>query len=169
MTTFTLTLRLGRARLTRRLLAIGLPAVLALSACGSGNGEADSPAAAGLSAESEFSPGDRPAAALAAAQPEPAAQPTDHAARTTSGLYLRRAAAEQWDRELGGRVVWIEVGCCAGEAADLAILVAFGIQAAKDLHNDAPFLVTGGDLRLAAQVVNRLVGQGPDRVFLVLP
>lgn len=95
------------------------------------------------------------------------AMPLDHAARTRQGLYLRHAEAEALDRRLRGAVVWVDTGCCAGDGADLAMLTAFGMQAALDLDNDAPFLVTGDDQRLAALVVNRLTDAGLRRVYLV--
>lgn len=95
------------------------------------------------------------------------AMPLDHAARTRPGLYLRHAEAEALDRRLRGAVVWVDTGCCAGDGMELAMLTAFGMQAAMDLDNDAPFLVTGDDQRLAALLVNRLTDAGLRRVYLV--
>jgi len=115
---------------------------------------------------SDYGPGDRPGPLDAS---EPSALPADHAARTRPGLYLRRAAAERLDRELRGDVVWVDAGCCAGDGVELAIYVAFGVQAAKNLDDGVPFLVTGADQRLAAQLVNRLADNGIRRAYLVTP
>ena len=50
---------------------------------------------------------------------------------------------------------------------ELAVLIAFGLQAAHDLDKSAPVLVYGRDLRVAASIANWLNDQGYSRVWLV--
>ena len=69
---------------------------------------------------------------------------------------LRRLAALRVRVDTGG---W--------DAADLAVRIIWGEQAAADLPGSVPVFVTGPDLRLAATVVDRLHGSGFSRVFLV--
>jgi len=141
--------------------------------CGGGDaGWVDPPvpfvASAALAGESDYGPGDRPEAASLPTS-DSAAMPADHAARTRPGLYLRRADAERWEQRLRGDVVWVDAGCCAGDTAEMALLTAYGMQAAKNLGNDAPFFVTGSNQRLAATLVNRLAETGSRNAFLVTP
>jgi len=123
------------------------------------------PTALNFAEEPEQGPGDRANTPAS----DPAAMPADHAARTRPGLYLRRADAERWERRLRGDVVWLDAGCCAGDEAEMALLIAYGMQAAKNLGNDAPFFVSGSDQRLAATLVNRLAETGSPQAFLVTP
>ena len=95
---------------------------------------------------------------------EPRALPTDTGARTRKGRYASRAQA---DRESGADVIRLTVDCCTAEAADLAVLTAYGLQAAHDLPSTVLVLVDGANLRVAAAVVNRLDDGGLNRVFLV--
>lgn len=100
---------------------------------------------------------------------DPEATPADPAARTRLGLYLRHAFAETAELRLGGDVVWVPVECCTADKAELAMLTAYGMQAARNLGKEAPFFVTGPDLRLAAAVADRLELHGFKTVYLVTP
>ena len=100
---------------------------------------------------------------------EPSSVPLDHGAHTQRGLYAQREQALQLERRLRGDVIWVPVECCGTEGADLAIYIAYGMQAAHNLPASAPVFVSGDDLRLAASVVNRLADGGMSRVFLVTP
>lgn len=100
---------------------------------------------------------------------EPSNVPLDHGAHTQRGLYAQREQALQLERQLRGDVVWVPVECCGTEGADLAVYIAYGVQAAHNLPDSAPVFVSGADLRLAASVVNRLADGGMSRVFLVTP
>lgn len=100
---------------------------------------------------------------------EPSSVPLDHGAHTKRGLYAQREQALQLERQLRGDVVWVPVECCGTEGADLAVYIAYGVQAAHNLPASAPVFVSGADLRLAASVVNRLADGGMGRVFLVTP
>lgn len=147
-------------------LSIVLALVLALAACGGGTD--DSPAAP---VSRNQAAAVRPLLAddgsvLAAA---PDSVPMDHGAHTRSGLYAQREQALQLERQLRSDVVWVPVECCGTEGADLAVLIAYGMQAAHDLPASAPVFVSGADLRLAASVANRLADGGMSRVFLVTP
>lgn len=99
--------------------------------------------------------------------PDPAAVPADAGARTRQGRYATRAQGEALALALRGGVIHVDLGCCGEAAADLAVMTAYGLQAAHDLPDDAPVLVQGDDLRLAASVVDRLVAGGYRRVWLV--
>lgn len=100
---------------------------------------------------------------------DPGSAPLDHGAHTKTGLYAQREQALQLERQLRGDVVWVPVECCGADAADFAVYVAYGMQAAHNLPASAPIFVFGADLRLAARVVNRLADDGMSRVFLVTP
>ncbi len=97
---------------------------------------------------------------------DPQASPADAAAWTVAGLY---ASAEQVEMLGVARadLLHVEVSCCGIEAADLAVWTAYGLRAAYDLPTNAPILVSGRDLRLAASVVDRLGEGGMTRVWLV--
>lgn len=95
--------------------------------------------------------------------------PADYGARTRNGLYAQYEQALQLERQLRGDVVWVPVECCGTEGADIAVYIAYGVQAAHNLPASAPVFVSGADLRLAASVVNRLSDGGMSRVFLVTP
>lgn len=138
--------------------------VLALAACG-GGGEDMAAAFGGRTQAATVRPliGDD-GSVLAA---EPSSVPADHGARTRKGLYAQREQALQLERQLRGDVIWVPVECCGAEGADLAIQVAYGVQAAHDLSSSAPVFVSGADLRQAASVANRLADGGMSRVFLV--
>lgn len=49
------------------------------------------------------------------------------------------------------------------------MLTADGMQAARNPGNEAPFFVTGPDLRMAAAVADRLELHGFKTVYLVAP
>jgi len=95
------------------------------------------------------------------------AVPADHGARTRAGHYASPVQAEQLERALGLGALRIDIACCGHEAAELAVLIAFGLQAAHDLDKSAPVLVDAGAWRLAASTVNRLTDEGYSRIWLV--
>lgn len=97
----------------------------------------------------------------------PEAVPADPGARTRAGRYALLEQAKALDFERRGDVVWLDVACCGLDAADTYVGIAQGLRAAADVSSDAPVLVKGSDLRLAAFVANRLEEQGERRVFLV--
>ena len=140
--------------------------LLTLAACGGGTDDSAAASASRMQASAI-----RPLLAddgtvLAA---EPNSVPLDHGAQTHKGLYAEREQALQLERQLRGDVVWVPVECCGTEGADLAVYIAYGMQAAHNLPASAPVFVSGADLRLAASVVNRLADGGMSRVFLVTP
>lgn len=97
----------------------------------------------------------------------PEATPAEPGARTRSGRYALQAQAIALDFERRGDVVWVDAGCCGFDAADSAVGIVQGLRAAADVSPDAPVLVKGPDLRLAAFVADRLEEEGERRVFLV--
>lgn len=99
--------------------------------------------------------------------PVPEAVPADPAARTRSGYYALTAQATALDFERRGDVVWIDAACCGLDAADSVRGIVQGLRADAEVSSDAPVLVKGRDLRLAAFVANRLEEAGERRVFLV--
>jgi hypothetical protein len=139
------------------LIALAGAATLLLPGCGGGaplaEAEADVPAAK--------------TTARAAAAPERSAEPSDPGARTRQGRYLTREQAQAMARQLDDRLVPVQARCCGFETAELDVLIAFGMQAAANLPADAPFVVSGPDLRQAAAVANRLAELGAKQVWLV--
>lgn len=101
--------------------------------------------------------------------PPPAADavPADPGARTRSGHYAVRAQAQALEFERRGDVVWFDAACCGSDAIDSARGVVDGLRLAAWVSPDAPVLVTGDDLRLAAFMADRLEEEGERRVFLV--
>lgn len=138
--------------LTAMLALVGAAALL-LPGCGGGGGVAPTEAAA--------------APAPAAAPQAASAEPSDPGARTRQGHYLTTEQAQALARRLDDRVVTVQARCCGLEPAELDVLIAFGVQAAANLPNDAPFVVSGSDLRQAAAVANRLSELGARQVHLV--
>jgi hypothetical protein len=133
------------------LVALVAAAALLLPGCGGGS-----------PAETETAP--------VAAQHAPkaaSAEPNDRGARTRPGLYLTTEQAQALALQLHDRLVTVSASCCGPETADLDALVAFGMQAAFDLPNDTPFVVSGSDPRQAAALVNRLAELGAKQVYLV--
>lgn len=102
-------------------------------------------------------------------RPHPQLEPADAGARTRAGLYASETQAAQLEASLGSRAISTRVEASASmvDAADLAVLMVYGLQATHDLGGDAPVLVRGQDLRQAAAVANRLQANGFTRVFLV--
>lgn len=100
-----------------------------------------------------------PAAAIAV--------PGDAGARTRSGRYTSEVQADQLEQALSGAVVRVDIECCGYAAAELAMGIAFGLQIAHDLPNNAPVLVRSADQRLGAAMVNRLTDAGYPNVWLV--
>ena len=81
-------------------------------------------------------------------------------ARTT--VSSGQAAAMQL--ALGDRLLDVDLD---RSDADLAVLVAYGMQAAADLGNDAPVLVHGRDARLVAATADRMAAAGYSNVLVV--
>jgi hypothetical protein len=77
-----------------------------------------------------------------------------------------RELAERMTAQLAGEVLWVDVSCCN---ANLVENAAATRQALRDsaLEDDTPVFVTGTDLRLAAQVAERLARDGLSQVILV--
>jgi len=98
-----------------------------------------------------------------------AAVPADPGARTRSARYATPAQAAQLEAALGARAipVTVEAGPDGSTAVEVAAGIVFGLQAAHDLPSDAPVLVRGAELRLAATLANRLDDAGLSHVFLV--
>lgn len=135
-------------------LALAGALVLVLPGCGGG--------AAPTAAAAE------PTAATPAPAPQAAsAEPSDPGARTRQGLYLTAGQTQALARRLDDRLVTVQARCCGLEPAELDVLIAFGVQAAANLPGDAPFVVSGSDLRQAAAVANRLGELGARQVHLV--
>ena len=175
-------------------LTVGALAVcLSLTGCGGAGDDADFAQRAALAErgfggvegthrfdarrESDYGPGDAPGttthgtAAASMAVPTAAtdrsAVPVDRLAHTGRGRYVSRSIAERTDQEVGGQVIWIDAGCCAGQAGELPEQIVFGMQAV--LGNEAPIFVFGADLRQAARLVDRLDRRGLGPVYLVTP
>lgn len=137
-----------------------LTLALALAACGGGAPDSTSASHAAATAPT----------AAAAPQPAPqaaTAEPADAGARTRQGLYLTAEQAGALIRKLDDRAVTVEARCCGLETAEMDVLMAFGVQAAANLPGDAPFIVSGRDLRQAAAVANRLAELGARQAYLV--
>jgi hypothetical protein len=102
---------------------------------------------------------------------DPNAMPIDLAARTQAGRYATEAQAEQLEHALRMQAIstHVESGHDADAAVDSAVLSAQRKQAELALDDDAPVLVRGADVRLAARVADRLQAGGFRRVFLVSP
>jgi len=130
--------------------------------------------AADFARENPYGPGDMPGTTAADDLDRAdrrlgtaAAVPVDAQARTKSGRYIGRAAAEQFDHESGGEVVWVDASCCAGLDPDLPVHITFGMQAVRG--TEARIFVGGRDLREAARLADRLEALGLRRVHLVTP
>jgi hypothetical protein len=131
-------------------------ASLILTLCLAGCGRVPDPDASLLRPDGSVRPSD------------PNAVPSDPASRTRDGRYALLRQAQRLERELGGVALRIEVDCCGPEAVDNAVELVHGLQSAHSLGNDAPVLVGGPDLRLAAAVVDELAEGGMTRVWLVV-
>jgi hypothetical protein len=146
----------------------------ALGACGGGFDDEDTVLMLG------FSPTARPSIAAATPLLDDEGQPAapaieDHTRhgdeRTRAGLYALRAQAQALDRALGGDVVWIDDRCCNDDFgvadAELALGMAAGVIAGRDLDANAPVFVALNDRRQGAALADRFAGAGYTRVFLV--
>jgi len=100
----------------------------------------------------------------------PADEPHDPAARTRERRYTSAPQARALESALGKAVILLRVERLGNDdtsSIEMAVMTAYALQAAQDVHNSAPVLVHGDDLRLAAQVVDRLVANGFKQVVLV--
>jgi hypothetical protein len=168
--------------LAPRVLAPAFAATLA--ACG---GEAPPQATAATAATAAPNPGPAraataplhaaPAAAAARQGSAPSADPRcadvgPARAPDAAGAIPPLAGAAEAERLAAARcgaVVWVQVACCGEAARELAVLAAFGQQAAQELGDHALFIVHGERLEDAADVVDRLTIAGHPRVMLVGP
>jgi len=144
----------------------------ALGACGSGFDDEDTVLMLG------FPPMGRPSTAAATpllddeGQPAAPADNTRHGdERTRAGHHALRAQAQALDRALSGDVVWIDDHCCNDDFgvadAELALGMAAGVIAGRDLDAGAPVFVALNDRRQGAAIADRFAAAGYTRVFLV--
>lgn len=96
-----------------------------------------------------------------------AAVPADPAARTRAGRYATAGQARALEQALGDAVLHVQLDGSDAVALELALQLAHGEQAAKDLPRQAPVFVQGPDLRLAAVAAERMAAAGHDNVWLV--
>jgi hypothetical protein len=94
-------------------------------------------------------------------------EPEDPQARTLSRLYATPEQAGTLQRTMGSRLLDIDLDCCGDHGAEVAVLIAYGVQAAGDLDDHTPVLVRSRDARQAAATADRLAQMGFDRVFVV--
>jgi hypothetical protein len=94
--------------------------------------------------------------------------PADARARTRAGHYATPEQAQALKRALGDRVLEVDVDTAGGGDPELAVGIAWGVQAAEELGNAAPVLVHASDPRLAADAAERLALAGHQRVIVVL-
>lgn len=142
--------------------ALALLALL-LAACGGGTEGSDEPAAEArvlplLDDEGLLMP------------PLPAAEPRDPGAHTRQRRYASLPQARALEAALGRNMISLRVerlGDDDTRSIEMAVMTAYALQAADDVHSSAPVVVHGDDLRLAAQVVDRLVASGFQQVLLV--
>jgi hypothetical protein len=164
----------------RALLSSVLSPVLVavLAACGGGSGGAGG--AGDAAATAAAPPG---IAAPSTVQPlspllddegnlapsDPAAVPSDPAARTRAGRYATAAQARALEVALDQRVLRtvVEPAANQADAVALAVHLTYALQAAHDLPSSAPVLVQGADARLVAIVADRLADDGFTRVIAV--
>lgn len=99
----------------------------------------------------------------------PALVPQDPAARTRRAAYASPAQAEQLQLALGAGVVSVQVdGAGLGwRGVEAAVQAARQQVLEEQLSFDAPVLVRGSHLPVAAAVADELVTAGFGRVFLV--
>lgn len=93
--------------------------------------------------------------------------PMDVASRTKAGLYASSKEAKLLERSLADEVINVDIACCGIEGVELALGVAYGMQAARNLPNSVPVLVRAADLRMGAVVANGLSDAGYSEVWLV--
>jgi len=98
---------------------------------------------------------------------DPEAEPADAQARTRAGRYATAAQAEQLAHAGSARVVQVAPAANGPAAIEQAVADARRDLEADATRADAPVLVRGGDLALAARVADRLADAGHGRVFLV--
>ena len=83
---------------------------------------------------------------------------------------VQSATAEQaatLEQAVGGDAVQVFVECCGEQAEQQAVQIAYGMQAAQNLPNSAPFIVRADDRAAAARVAARLTDAGITRVIVV--
>ena len=152
--------------LVRALAAAALATGALLAACGGGDPPAPSPAPLLFDGASILSPLYADDGSVMPSVPQ--AEPADPGARVKNGRYALRAQAEALDAALPGRVVWVDVDCCAALSVDHAVALAEVLQLTLGLAPDAPVFVSGHDQRLAARAVDAIHDAAMTQVWLVV-
>lgn len=98
---------------------------------------------------------------------EPRSVPAAPEQRTRSGLYATEAQARAYEQAMPGKVISVSLGCCGQQGMEEAMLAAWYQYVVYDAPSDIPVLVRGTDLRLAANLADRLTDKGFAPVFLV--
>ena len=101
--------------------------------------------------------------------PDGSAAATDPVVRALGVRLASRQQADQLQAALPDETIAVDVDCCGTEAEDIAVLMVWGEQAARNLDAAAPVLVRAADQRLAAAVARRLADTGMSRVWVVTP
>jgi hypothetical protein len=99
----------------------------------------------------------------------PQSEPADAGARTRAMRYSSAGQADMLEHAHPSAVLRVNVAGSGAEAVEQGVQLAYDLQAAARLGNDAPVLVAGADLRSAAAVADRLAELGMTRVWLVTP
>lgn len=94
--------------------------------------------------------------------------PADAWVRTRAGHYATPEQAQALQRALGAQMLDVDVDTAGGGNPELAVQIAWGVQAAEGLDSAAPVLVHASDPRLAADAAERLSLAGHQRVIVVL-
>jgi hypothetical protein len=152
--------------LARALAAGALAASTLLAACGGGDPPAPGPAPLLFDGVSIITPLYADDGSVMPSMPQ--AEPADPGARVKNGRYALRAQAEALDAALPGRVVWVDVDCCAALSVDHAVALAAVLQLTLGLAKDAPVFVSGRDQRLAARAVDAIHDAAMTQVWLVV-
>lgn len=155
---------------TARVCWVGLALALTLlaSACGGGVDELAAPDAQARPSSQRDAPiagddGSLMPAASGAGLDEPAA-------RARPGLLpTPPLQAGQLGRERTPETISIDADCCGPQGTVVAMQIVWGLQAARDLPNDTPVLVSGSDPLQSQALAQGLAAAGMSRVTLVAP
>lgn len=94
----------------------------------------------------------------------------DPGARARAIRFVTHEQVEQLDDRVGGGWVPVMVErCCHEQAVELAVLLAWGVQAAAKLPADAPFFVYGDNPDLVRATAERLADGGAEKVWVIAP
>lgn len=147
-------------------LAWALAAGVLLASCGGGDAPAPGPAPLLFDGVSIITPLYADDGSVMPSMPQ--AEPADPGARVKNGRYALRAQAEALDATRPGRVVWVDIDCCAAMSVDHAVALAEVLQLTLGLTPDAPVFVSGRDQRLAARAVDAIHDAAMTQVWLVV-